>query len=138
MWIQLSMTKIFSSIHLHFVPWTLQRLFSWTNLKKGIPQKLLSHCERVHTHSTNTWFWPTTTELNSTLVELIMDLLTNQNNCLFFPNIHTYYSRGKSLLESWGTTFLPDWQPPLIFVRFISNFLFMCANSMASAHVILK
>ena len=23
---------------------------------------------------------------------------------------------GKSLLESWGTTFLPDWQPPLIFV----------------------
>ena len=24
--------------------------------------------------------------------------------------------RGKSLLEPWGTTFLPDWQPPLIFV----------------------
>ena len=46
--------------------------------------------------------------------------------------------RGKSLLELWGTTFLPDWQPPLIFVRFISNFLCMCSNSMASAHVILK
>ena len=29
-----------------------------------------------------------------------------------------FFSRGKSLLESWGTTFLPDWQPPLIFVRF--------------------
>ena len=26
--------------------------------------------------------------------------------------------RGKSLLESWGTTFLHDWQPPLIFVWF--------------------
>ena len=29
--------------------------------------------------------------------------------------------RGKSLLELWGTTFLPDWQPPLIFVRFASK-----------------
>ena len=25
-------------------------------------------------------------------------------------------TRGKSLLESWGTTFLPEWQPHLIFV----------------------
>ena len=46
--------------------------------------------------------------------------------------------RGKSLLELWLTTFLPDWQPPLIFVWFISNFLCMCSNSMDSAHVILK
>ena len=38
-------------------------------------------------------------------------------------------SRGKSLLELWVTTFLPDWQPPLIIVRFISNFLCMCSNS---------
>ena len=29
--------------------------------------------------------------------------------------------RGKSLLESWVTTFLPDWQPPLIFIRFTSK-----------------
>ena len=28
---------------------------------------------------------------------------------------------GKSLLESWVTTFVPDWQPPLIFVQFISK-----------------
>ena len=48
------------------------------------------------------------------------------------------YIRGKSLIESLDTTFLPDWQPPLIFVRFISNFLCMCSNSMASAPVILK
>ena len=27
----------------------------------------------------------------------------------------------KSLLESWVTTFLPDWQPPLIFVWFTSK-----------------
>ena len=47
-------------------------------------------------------------------------------------------ARGNSLLELWVTTFLPDWQPPLIFVRFISNFLCMCSNSMASAHVIYK
>ena len=46
--------------------------------------------------------------------------------------------RGKSLLELWVTTFVPDWQPPLIYVRFISNFLCMCSNSMASVHVILK
>ena len=46
--------------------------------------------------------------------------------------------RGKSLLELWATTFLPNWQLPLIFVRFISNFLFMCSNDMASAHVISK
>ena len=25
-------------------------------------------------------------------------------------------TRGKSLLESWDTTFLPDWQIPLMFV----------------------
>ena len=34
--------------------------------------------------------------------------------------------RGKSLLELWITTFLPDRQPPLIFVRFISNFQCSC------------
>ena len=37
--------------------------------------------------------------------------------------------RGKSLLELWVTTFLPDWQLPLIFVKFISNCLCMCSNS---------
>ena len=46
--------------------------------------------------------------------------------------------RGKSLLEMWVTTFLPLWQPPFIFVWFISNFLCMCSESMASAHVIVK
>ena len=40
-------------------------------------------------------------------------------------------SRGKSLLESWVTTFLSDWQPPLIFVRFTFNLLCMCSKSMA-------
>ena len=47
-------------------------------------------------------------------------------------------SRGKSLLELWVTNFLSDRQPPLIFVRFVSNFLCMCSINMASAHVILK
>ena len=42
---------------------------------------------------------------------------------------------GKSLLELWVTTFLPDWQTPLIFVWFISSFLCMGSNSMESVHV---
>ena len=29
--------------------------------------------------------------------------------------------RGKSLLKSWDTTLLPNWQPPLIFVWFTSK-----------------
>ena len=46
--------------------------------------------------------------------------------------------RGKSIIELSVTTFLPDWQPSLIFVWFVSKFLCMCSKSMASAHVILK
>ena len=61
----------------------------------------------------------------------------------FFSNMYRItvlkLTRGKSLLELWvSTTFLPDWQPPLIFIQFISNLLCMCTVSMASAHVILK
>ena len=40
------------------------------------------------------------------------------------PNCETAIfssTRGKSLLESWGTTFLLNWQPPLIFVWFTSK-----------------
>ena len=48
------------------------------------------------------------------------------------------FAGGKSLLESWVTTFLPDWELPFIFVRFMTNFFFMCSNSMVSAHMILK
>ena len=44
----------------------------------------------------------------------------------------------KSLLELWFTTFLSDWQPLLIFVQFVSNFLCMCFDSMASAHVVFN
>ena len=61
-----------------------------------------------------------------------------QMGCLDVKTIYYTTTRGKSLLESWVTTFLPDWQPHLIFVRFISNFLCMCSNSVDSAHVILK
>ena len=56
----------------------------------------------------------------------------------FFEKNKPITLKDKSLLELWVTTFLPDWQPHLIFYQFISNFLFMCSNSMASAHVILK
>ena len=64
---------------------------------------------------------------------------------LHFIYLHNYLSCKLHLeleLEAdhslWVTTFLPDWQPPLIFVQFISNFLCVCSDSMASAHVILK
>ena len=40
----------------------------------------------------------------------------------YFPNVSRWCcTRGKSLLESWSTTFLPDWQLPLIFVWFTSK-----------------
>ena len=43
--------------------------------------------------------------------------LVEQN---FIVVLMTY--RGKSLLELWATTFLPDWQQPLkFFFRFIST-----------------
>ena len=60
----------------------------------------------------------------------VKDALQWRHSSLFF--------RGKSFLELWATTFLPDWQLSLIFVRFIPNFLCMCSNSMDSAYVIFK
>ena len=41
--------------------------------------------------------------------------------------------KGKSLLELKVTTFLTDLQPPLMFVSFMSNFLFMCFYSIHCA-----
>ena len=59
-------------------------------------------------------------------------MLTKPGDCWNFNA-----TRGQSLLESWGTTSLHDWQPPLIYVRFISKFLCNCSFSMANVHVIL-
>ena len=56
---------------------------------------------------------------------------------VIFPSNCPIYQR-QITLSIVGYLFLHDWQPPLIFVRFISNFLCMCSKSMASAHVILK
>ena len=44
------------------------------------------------------------------------DQISNWKKEFFFGSC-----RGKSLLESWGTTFLFDWQPPFIFVWFTSK-----------------
>ena len=55
-----------------------------------------------------------------------------------FDDFLIMFTQGTSLLESWGNTFLLNWQPPLIFVWFMSYFLYMCLYSMASVHVILK
>ena len=57
---------------------------------------------------------------------------TRTNSAKFKRTLYIYImaARGNSLLELWVTTFLPDRQSPLIFVRFISNFLCMCSNIM--------
>ena len=43
-------------------------------------------------------------------------------NIDFFEPVKTTF-RGKSLLEMWGSTFLPNWQPPLIFADLLQNHL---------------
>ena len=59
--------------------------------------------------------------------------------------VNSYIIRGKSLLESWGTTFLPNLRPPLIFVLFISKshqhqpyYQSTCARSLRSIGQILR
>jgi len=42
-------------------------------------------------------------------------------SCFGFHFLFLSFARGNSLLESWGTTFLPNRQPPLIFVWFTSK-----------------
>ena len=39
----------------------------------------------------------------------------------FIGKSYCLETRGKSHIESWGTTFLPEWQPPLTFVWFTSR-----------------
>ena len=61
-----------------------------------------------------------------------VDSPCDQNHCNDYLLLHTpnhnwpppekRVCRGKSLIELWVTNFLPNWQLPLIFVRFISNF----------------
>ena len=53
-------------------------------------------------------------------------------------NSRSMYVDWQITLRIVGYHFFPDWQPPLNFVQYISNFLGMCSNSMTSAHVILK
>ena len=73
---------------------------------------------------------PDEIDCNDNLLKFVFSELLNEYSP-FISTTHRYLLflylnyRGKSLLESWVTTFLPDWQPPLIFVRFISNFLCM-------------
>ena len=45
---------------------------------------------------------------------------------LFDDKVKLNSSRVKSIQEFSCAAFLHDWQPPLIFVRFTSNFLCMC------------
>ena len=49
----------------------------------------------------------------------VVDIIGNELHIYLL--IYWDFFRGKSLLESWVTTFLPDWQLPLIFVWFTSK-----------------
>ena len=51
---------------------------------------------------------------------MMCEIIVSKYTLLLFVEF-TFLFRGKSLLESLGTSFLPDWQPPLIFVRFTSK-----------------
>ena len=55
---------------------------------------------------------------HSAVGDFLHKLLWTNETGHFTYSEFSIYTRGKSLLESWGTTFLPDWQPPLIFVLF--------------------
>ena len=61
-----------------------------------------------------------------------------QTHSALFWGLRLALVRGKSLLELWANTFIPDWQPPLIFVRLILNLLCMCSKSVDGDYVILK
>ena len=63
-------------------------------------------------------------------IKSIRSHVTSHSRLGSFRILH--YHRGKSLLELWVPNFLPDCQPPLIFVRVISNFLYLCSNSMTN------
>ena len=92
-----------------------------------------------HSKTLSSSFW-SELEISFTVSTLgmILCVLISYQYVLCMAKIISPYLRGKSLLELWVTTSLPNWQPPLIFVWFISNFLCMCSNNMASAHLILK
>ena len=100
-------------------------LYAYTKKKSPVPvekcylwhlsnEKQIVHCE----------FYNDCHELIFSLIVFIVNDLTKlinkktrkkigrKSRC--FMSVRT----GKSLLESGGTTFLPDWQPPLIFVWF--------------------
>ena len=54
-----------------------------------------------------------TINLNSQLPENVNSVSLKYAQCNFLALFGVFF-RSKSLLELWVTTFLPDWQPPLI------------------------
>ena len=53
-----------------------------------------------------------------TEIFLVVSTTISKTKCIFWRGL---FVRGKSLLESSGTIFLSNWQPPLISVRFTSK-----------------
>ena len=52
---------------------------------------------------------------------------------LFFEKNRYYRTRVKLFQDSFGAAFVYDWQPPLIFAQFTSNFFNMCTYCTAHA-----
>ena len=69
--------------------------------------------------SVNVWVEPT--EKKSCEQEKSCVLEKKVANMIEMVLFLFFQTRGKSLLELWGTTFILDWQPPLIFVWFTSK-----------------
>ena len=107
-----------TSLQLHCIVVNIFTFILWSN---NCPKLIGCKSNLSIPQLLSTW-WPLRSRYRVALAAYVSSLLHKP-------------TRSKSLLKLWVTTFLPDWQPPLIFVQFISNFLCMCNNSMASAHV---
>ena len=109
------------------VSWVLSSSKWWSD---SLPLALLSTFRQPLIASTapslldpsSKWFSSTVVSAKVHSAYLACELCASFASSKWQSECSTYLcTRGKSLLESWGTTFLPDWQPPLIFVWFTSK-----------------
>ena len=92
----------------------------------------------IHHHILKHWKFQKTNTITFFNKSMFKYLAFTVINVVFYENVLTkelqhalkmsvVSARGKLLIELWVTTFLSDWQSPLIFVRIISNLLCMCS-----------
>ena len=134
------MSKVTFLTRMYFGPnWCLAPLFfrEMTNGKKpdeGVVEELVAASEAGPNWGGQHNFLPFGCWRGRLMRVTHLDRLESTTVFIFIWSV----CRSRSLLESWGATFLLDWQPPLMFVWFRSIVLYVCSNSMVSAHVIFK